>query len=281
MSPEDDGALEADPRVEFSLAAHADNVPLVRHALAGLAEGLGMEPSDISDLKTVVTEACMNVVIHAYEEDEDGLLEVAAWREGDDLVLQVRDYGVGIRPLADVERRSLRLGLPLIAALTSSFAVRAGSDTGTEVTMRMPLHQAPAAPRTSAPEAGEEIRISIPAGELLGPILSRVVSMFAARADFSVDKLNDAVLLSDAISAHGPDGFPESTARIAVSEEAGAFTVRVGPLTDGGGKAFIDGMRIPMLDATLEDLADDVRVEHREEGEHLLVRIAQEASLLD
>ena len=36
-------------------------------------------------------------------------------------MVTVRDYGAGIRPLADVEQRSLRLGLPLIAALTESF----------------------------------------------------------------------------------------------------------------------------------------------------------------
>ena len=68
-------------------------------------------------------------------------------------------------------------------------------------------------------------------------MLSRVISMFAARADLSVDELSDAVLLSDAISAQGPEGFPDGTARIAVSEEDGAFNVRVGPLADGGGAA--------------------------------------------
>ena len=42
-------------------------MPLIRHALAGLAEALEMEPTEIADLKTVVTEACMNVVLHAYD----------------------------------------------------------------------------------------------------------------------------------------------------------------------------------------------------------------------
>ena len=78
-----------------------------------------MEPSEVADLKTVVTEACMNVVVHAYDDDETGVLEVDAWpRGGAAWWSRVRDYGAGIRPLADVEHRSLRLGLPLIAALT-------------------------------------------------------------------------------------------------------------------------------------------------------------------
>ena len=72
-------AVPDESRVEFSLPAEAANVPLIRHALAGLAEALEMEPTEIADLKTVVTEACMNVVLHAYDESETGPLEVDAW----------------------------------------------------------------------------------------------------------------------------------------------------------------------------------------------------------
>ncbi|MGH2951937.1 MAG: ATP-binding protein [Solirubrobacterales bacterium] len=274
-------STQPEATIEFSLPARAENVPLVRHALAGLAESLGMDPSDIADLKTVVTEACMNVVIHAYE--REGPVEVSAWPDGASLIVRVRDFGRGIRPLADVDRRSLRLGLPLIAALTTDFEVKGGPDRGTQVTMRMPISpDATAAEPVAAPaDTVDEARIAIPAGELLAPILSRVISMYAARADFSVDKLSDAVLLSDAISAHGPEGFPNGTARLAISEEDEAFSIRVGPLEQGGGRRLVEGMRIPMLDASLEDLADEVRVDAGEAGEHLVVRLAQQASVAE
>ena len=266
-------------RVEFALPARAENVPLVRHALAGLAEAVDMDPSEIADLKTVVTEACMNAVVHAYsDEPQPGPLEIEAWRNGTCLVVTVRDFGQGIRPLADVEQRSLRLGLPLIAALTRSFEISATPDGGTTVTMKVPLHapaETPANPRAS--DAGEETRINVPADELLAPVLSRVISMFAARADLSVDELSDAVLLSDAISAQGPDGFPEGTARIAVNEEDGSFSVRVGPLGDGGGQRLLEGLRIPSLDATLESLAEEVAVEDTPEGDVLALRIGRPA----
>ena len=252
----------------------AENVPLVRHALAGLAEALAMEPAEVADLKTVVTEACMNVVTHAYDDGSKGLLEVEAWPDDQCLVVTVRDYGSGIRPLADVEHRSLRLGLPLIAALTSSFEVSGAAGKGTEVTMKVPF--APNGTRPErVPEVVEETRISLPAGELLAPILSRVVAMFATRADLSVDELSDAVLLSDAISAGGTDGFPDGTAHLSVSEQAGSFEVRVGPLREGGGRKLLDGMRIPELDASLETLADEVRIDSNAEGEVLAIRIGE------
>ena len=109
-------------------------------------------------------------------------------------------------------------------------------------------------------------------------MLSRVISMFATRADFSVDRLSDAVLLSDAISAGGADAFPDGTARIAVSEDGDRFEVRVGPLADGGGERLLEGMRIPELGASLETLADEVRVDTVPDGEVLVVRIAAAAS---
>ena len=50
---------------------------VVRQAVAGLGEALGLPSSRIADLKTVVTEACNNVVVHAYG-DEPGPLLVNA-----------------------------------------------------------------------------------------------------------------------------------------------------------------------------------------------------------
>src|SRR6476619_3345066 len=63
--------------LEIALPARAENVAVVRHALAGLAEEIGMDAAGVADLKTVVTEACMNVVVHAYE-GEPGPLNVEA-----------------------------------------------------------------------------------------------------------------------------------------------------------------------------------------------------------
>ena len=214
----------------------------------------------------------MNVVVHAYKEDEVGVLEVDAWAESDCLVVSVRDYGAGIRPLADVEHRSLRLGLPLIAALTKSFVIEGEPGHGTEVRMMIPFVPS-ANGATAAPAAGDEAKISLPAGELLAPILARVISMFATRADFSVDELSDAVLLSDALSAGDRDRFPDGTARISVTEEADSFELRVGPLGEGGGRRLLDGMRIPSLDASLEALADEVRIDSVEDGELLAIRL--------
>jgi serine/threonine-protein kinase RsbW len=236
-----------------------------------------MEPAQVADLKTVVTEACMNVVVHAYEEDQ-GPLEVDAYRDDKALVVVVRDSGAGIRPRPDTNRQSLRMGLPLIAALSTSFAISGAPNRGTEVTMRMNISangSVPREPGAGGDEAANGAAMSMPAGELVGPVLSRIISIFAVRANFSVDRLSDAVLLSDAISVQRPSHFPDGTAHVHVGDEDGAVVVRVGPLVDGAGAELLERMRIPEIDASLEGLADDIRVERGDNAEHLVFEIKQ------
>ena len=62
---------------ELELAAEADNVPLVRHALRGLLEASGISDERTADIALAVTEACANAVLHAYH-DGTGSFEVAA-----------------------------------------------------------------------------------------------------------------------------------------------------------------------------------------------------------
>ena len=67
--------MGAAPNVRLRLSNRAENVLLVRQALSGLAEAVGLDAVALNDVSTAVTEAANNVVLHAYEGDE-GPLEV-------------------------------------------------------------------------------------------------------------------------------------------------------------------------------------------------------------
>ncbi|WP_259311869.1 ATP-binding protein [Capillimicrobium parvum] len=118
--------------VQLTLPARAENVAVVRHALGGLGEALELDPQILSDVKLAVTEACTNVVVHAYGE-ADGPMEVAASVDGPVLRVTVRDEGIGILPRPDSP--GLGLGLPLIATLTESLELGRATDDRTEVAM--------------------------------------------------------------------------------------------------------------------------------------------------
>lgn len=267
--------------LQMSLPGRAENVAVVRHALAGLADRIGMDEPGIADLKTVVTEACMNVVVHAYPEGSPGPLEVEAVPEPDGLTVVVRDFGMGIRPRPDVERPSLRIGLTLIAALSKSFEIKGGVDRGTEIRMHLPLRSredepvpVPVPAAASSPAVAEETEMRVGHPDLVAPILSRALGALAARREVTVDRLSDAMLLSDAVSASAPRGFEDGQVSLSIADHEDGVELRVGPMKDGGAAQLRGSLDLPELGGSLETLADEVRVEEGGEGEYLVLRIA-------
>ena len=121
--------------VVLNMPARAEGVGVVRQALSGMADALDVDAAVLADMKMAVTEACTNVVVHAYEE-QAGQLEVEMLAGEEDLTIVVRDHGSGIQPKpARTEPPALGLGLPLIAALSDAFELRGTAGRGTEVRM--------------------------------------------------------------------------------------------------------------------------------------------------
>jgi serine/threonine-protein kinase RsbW len=125
------------PDMELALAARAENIAIVRYALGGFGEAFGVGEPKLSDIRLAVTEACANVVVHAYPENHGGPMEVAASVRGDELIVLVRDWGRGIRPRSDSP--GLGLGLSMIAALAEQVQLGHDSDKHTEVRMTFAL----------------------------------------------------------------------------------------------------------------------------------------------
>ena len=125
-------------QLELVVPAVAENIPLVRHAVAGFLEGHGVTGEHASDMLLAVTEACTNVVQHAYR-DEGGAdqIEVAAERSDNVVTISVRDHGGGFAPRIDSP--GLGLGLPVIAALSQTVEIRPMPPSGTEVVMTFAL----------------------------------------------------------------------------------------------------------------------------------------------
>jgi prepilin-type processing-associated H-X9-DG protein len=107
---------------------------------------------------------------------------------------------------------------------------------------------------------------------MVGPVLSRVLGALAARHEITVDRLSDTMLLSDAISAAAPQGFADGHVELSIADRERGVELRVGPMTHGGAERLRQGLDVPEV-GSLEALADDLRVEHGESGEFLVVAI--------
>ncbi|MDX6663539.1 MAG: serine/threonine-protein kinase RsbW [Solirubrobacterales bacterium] len=269
--------------LRLTVPARAENVGVIRQALAGLAEAVEMDSGALADLKTAVTEACMNVVRHAYDGHE-GPLEIHATHNGELMTVSVRDRGSGIQPRpSEPAEASLRIGLPLIAALSDAFEILGGVEKGTEIRIHKRIWVSEdveadgAAADGAGPAAPSGTDMRIAAGAMVRPVLARVIAILAARADFSIDRLSDAVLIGDAVSAHAASDFPDETVGIKIEDEEGSLEVRIGPLAVGAGERMLGEMRIPGIGASLAQLVEETRIETGEDGgaEHLVLRISQ------
>ncbi len=275
--PQDgNGAL---PEVRLLLPALPANVALVRQALAGLTDALGVEPARAADMKIALTEACTNVVVHAYGE-RSGPLEVTMVVEHGRLVLGVRDRGGGLHPLPGRDEGApLGFGLALIASLSDELGL-VGGKHGTELRMAFALAEGRAPPLAVQPSSepdppSDEIVLQLRPPERTSLVLGRVISLVAARADFSIDRLSDAQIVSDAIAGAATAQLADAALSVAIDEHDSGFDLVVGPFAPGGAQRLVDDTELPGLGSLLERLTDTLAVEQAgaTDGERLRVRL--------
>ena len=129
--------------LSLKLAAEPQNVRQARDEAASYAEALGLSTPRVEDLKTIVSEACSNIVRHAYPEDaKERPMELEMDKAGGELTVTVRDSGTGIRPPTGARPSSLRLGFILMGSLADFLQLRTGRGRGTELLMKVPIESA-------------------------------------------------------------------------------------------------------------------------------------------
>jgi anti-sigma regulatory factor (Ser/Thr protein kinase) len=118
--------------VRLTLPARPENVAVVRHVLGAFGDAMHLPESVVEDMRLAVTEACTNVVRHAYD-DEPGPIEIVIRPRGETLEVIVSDNGRGIGPSPDTKGPGL--GLPLIAALAHSLEIQHAPRAGSRLAM--------------------------------------------------------------------------------------------------------------------------------------------------
>jgi serine/threonine-protein kinase RsbW len=277
------------PNVTLRLASKPENVLLVRQTLSGLADAIGLDPIDLNDVNTAVTEACNNVVLHAYGRRE-GPLEMDVCVAGPVLEIVVRDHGRGIAPRAQPsEPVDGGIGLPVISALTRDVELRDLAGNGTEVRMRFELSGTAAIGSAGANggAAGlddadgwtsDTAYITVAPTLLARTVLPRVLCSLAARAHFSTDRISDTRLLAEALLAHLDGAVIGDRLDFGISVAPRELQLRLGPLRAGRGDALIRACAVDSLGPVIERLAEHHAVAATgEAGEQLALRLLQRA----
>jgi serine/threonine-protein kinase RsbW len=119
--------------VRLTLPARPENVSVIRHVLGAFAEALKLPDDLVEDLRLAVTEACTNVVRHAYPADVPGPVEISIVPSEDLVSVIVSDHGRGIGSSSDTNGPGL--GLPLIAAIADEVDLQPVPGGGSRVAM--------------------------------------------------------------------------------------------------------------------------------------------------
>ena len=105
------------PLLSLRLSADPESVPVARRSVCRAVRAVGVEDAVLERVQLAVTEACANVVVHAYRDCEPGELGIEVHVGPGLLCVRVRDTGGGVTPRLDSP--GLGLGLPLIGALAT------------------------------------------------------------------------------------------------------------------------------------------------------------------
>jgi serine/threonine-protein kinase RsbW len=268
------------PAVRLELDSRPETLTLVRGVLAGVAELIGLDPELLDDLKTAVSEACNNVVMHAYN-GETGPLIVRMYIDPEAIQVVVLDRGSGLPALAPADETIRGVGLSVIRALAQQAEFRTGPDGGTEVRMSFagqrdgkPLFHLPsqAGPDDhSAPWLSGDAVVSLSPISLLAGVLGRVARALAARARFSLDRFSDVYLVTDAIAAHAGRAAKGPRMSFAISTDAQRLELTIGPFVDGSGAQLSQDAPDYSAASALTMLTDELQVRRDGGGEVLYV----------
>ena len=136
--------MKIENQVALEFPSRSANEGFARTAAACFAAQLDPTLEEVNDIKTAVSEAVTNAIVHAYPDTLGKILLKLRIREGGTLEIVVKDWGVGI---ADVEQARTPLfttgneersgmGFTIMESFMDTLKVRSRPGKGTTVTMR-------------------------------------------------------------------------------------------------------------------------------------------------
>lgn len=87
--------------MSLEFAALSQNEAFARIAVASFVSQLDVTMDEMEEIKTVVSEAVTNSIIHGYDEDPEGVIRISVAMTFDGVELTIEDHGKGIE---DVEQ---------------------------------------------------------------------------------------------------------------------------------------------------------------------------------
>jgi stage II sporulation protein AB (anti-sigma F factor) len=140
-----EGFKMVDNKVSIELMSKSQNEGFARVAVAAFVSQLDPTVEELTDVKTAVSEAVTNSIIHGYENKKEGIIKIEATISGDEITISIEDFGRGItnveqamEPLytskPELERSGM--GFTVMETFMDSLEVNSEEGKGTKVVMK-------------------------------------------------------------------------------------------------------------------------------------------------
>lgn len=90
--------------MELKFSSRSENEAFARVTVASFISQLDPTVEELTEIKTVVSEAVTNAVIHGYEEKEDGVIYIRTDIEGQKISITISDQGIGIEDINEARQ---------------------------------------------------------------------------------------------------------------------------------------------------------------------------------
>lgn len=135
----------SDNKMSIEFVSKSQNEGFARVAVAAFVAQLDPTIDEINDVKTAVSEAVTNSIIHGYENREDGIVKIEAEINGNEVTIIINDNGIGIddiekamEPLytsrPDIERSGM--GFTVMETFMDELKVESEKGIGTKVVIK-------------------------------------------------------------------------------------------------------------------------------------------------
>lgn len=108
--------------MHLQFASRSENESFARVSVAAFVSQLDPTMDELTDIKTVVSEAVTNAIIHGYENRSDGIVTITTKIEENKVYITVEDEGVGIENL-DEAREPLYTSKPELERSGMGFTI--------------------------------------------------------------------------------------------------------------------------------------------------------------
>jgi anti-sigma regulatory factor (Ser/Thr protein kinase) len=246
------------PNLRLSLSNRPENVAIVREAIAGLGEAVLLDDDSVYDIKAAVTEACNNVVLHAYA-GKEGPLGVELYASPSGIEALVRDRGRGIPSrVRSSDESGPGIGLRMIRALARQVEFNGGAAAegagepegrqpedraggqGTEVRMTFaaagmrglePCRDDKFEPPAAGPgELASTFAMTLAPARLASMVLPRLLGLLAARAEFSSDRISDTQRIAHVLAGRVLHSSHDGQLSVGVTVQPRELALRIEPL---------------------------------------------------